>query len=132
VGVSLQVAILKVLSGHPQGRASLTALNSDLQILVGCRDWNGRMRRLATRAPDLDIFSQRFVVRDSGGWQLTDAGRTALAAMETAEMPSAELLATARGVSPCDIVATAQSANVVDLDCVRRQRRVSILASRSA
>jgi hypothetical protein len=37
-------------------------------------DWTDRMKGLAARAPDLDIFSQSFVVRDAEGWEITDAG----------------------------------------------------------
>lgn len=81
--MSLQVAILKVLSAHPQKRASVTKLNSDLRILAGCKDWNERMKRLAARMPNLDIFGQQLVLRDISGWQLTAAGGAALEAMET-------------------------------------------------
>jgi hypothetical protein len=130
--VSLQVAILKVLSGHPHGRATINDMNSDLGILVGCKDWNGRMKRLAARAPDLDIFGQELVVRDVSGWQLTEAGRAALALMEAAAPP--ELPAGAGDLPPSHIAATetVSPSNVVDLDWVRRQRRAPPMASRSA
>jgi hypothetical protein len=81
--MSLQVAILKVLSSHPNGRASLAAMNSDLSLLSGCRDWNSRMKGLAARAPDLDIFGMGFITRDATGWQITDAGREMLRSLET-------------------------------------------------
>jgi hypothetical protein len=38
---------------------------------------------LAARAPGLDNFGQSFVLRDDAGWQITDAGRTFLASLET-------------------------------------------------
>jgi hypothetical protein len=41
------------------------------------------MKRLAARAPDLDIFSQSFVRRDNAGWQITDAGRVFLDFLQT-------------------------------------------------
>jgi len=86
--VSLQMSIVKVLSSHPEGRASVAALNADLTILAGSgREWTLRMKRLAARAPDLDIFSQRLVVRDAHGWQLTAAGFDFLARVE-AEPPT--------------------------------------------
>jgi hypothetical protein len=47
------------------------------------RDWTDRMKRIVARAPDLDIFSQAFVVREPTGWQLTAAGREFLASVET-------------------------------------------------
>ena len=57
--MSLQIAILKVLVSHPEGRATIAALNSDLCILnTSGSDWTDRLRRLAARAPDLDIFGQ--------------------------------------------------------------------------
>jgi hypothetical protein len=55
--VSLQIAILKVLVSHPEGRATIAALNSDLCILnTSGSDWTDRLRRQAARAPGLDIF----------------------------------------------------------------------------
>jgi hypothetical protein len=134
--VSIQVAILKVLSGHPQGRATVDAMNADLRILGGCSDWNARMKRLAARAPDLDIFGQRLVVRDSSGWQLTGAGRAALASLETigpyqvtvANAPEPQVTPVAALV-PAE---TTQPVNVVDLNGVRRQRRAWVALVRSA
>lgn len=82
--MSLQMSIVKVLSSYPDGRATLAALNADLQILAGSgKDWTVRMKRLATRVPDLDIFVQALVVRDAHGWQLTAAGFELLHRVET-------------------------------------------------
>jgi hypothetical protein len=82
--VSLQIAILKVLVSHPEGRATISALNSDLCILnTSGSDWTDRLRRLAARASGLDIFGQRLVLRDSSGWQITPEGRTFLNLLET-------------------------------------------------
>jgi hypothetical protein len=64
--VSLQIAILKVLVSHPEGRATIAALNSDLSILyTSGSDWIDRLKRLAARAPAFDIFGQRLVLRES-------------------------------------------------------------------
>ena len=61
-----------------------SALNSDLSILyTSGSDWIDRLRRLAARAPGLDIFGQRLVLRDSSGWQITPEGRTFLNLLET-------------------------------------------------
>ena len=77
--MSLQIAILKVLVSHPEGRATIAALNSDLCILnTSGSDWTDRLRRLAARAPDLDIFGQGLILRDSSGWQITPEGRAFL------------------------------------------------------
>ena len=48
------------------------------------------MKRLLARAPGLDIFSRSLVVRDTQGWQITEAGRALLAAIED---PAASLVA---------------------------------------
>jgi hypothetical protein len=81
--VSLQIAILKVLSSHPDGRASVAAIKSDLAVLTASgRDWSERVKRLAERAPNLDIFGQRFVTRDQNGWAIAEAGRDFLRSIE--------------------------------------------------
>jgi hypothetical protein len=81
--VSLQVAILKVLSGCPGGRASVADLNLHLAFLnsIGA-DWTDRIRRLASRAGALDIFTHGLVLRDQDGWQITTAGRELIATIE--------------------------------------------------
>src|ERR1700692_2375840 len=82
--VSFQITVLKVLAGHPEGRSSLADLTRAVAILISSgTDWTNRTKRLAARAPDLDIFSQSFVLRDNAGWQITDAGRAFLASVET-------------------------------------------------
>jgi hypothetical protein len=69
------MSIVKVLSGHPHGRATVAALNADLKILAGSgREWTDRMKRLTARAADLDIFGLGLVVRGADGWQLTASG----------------------------------------------------------
>jgi hypothetical protein len=71
--------ILKVLSSYPGGRASVAELKRDLAILSSSGlEWTQRMRRLAARVPDPDVFGQRLVHRDETGWQLTEAGREIL------------------------------------------------------
>jgi hypothetical protein len=79
--VSLQFSVLKVLAGQPDGRATLADLNRTITLLSG-PEWTARMKRLAARAPDLDIFSSQYVLRDDIGWQLTNAGFAFLAALE--------------------------------------------------
>jgi hypothetical protein len=87
-GVSFQITILKVLAGHPEGRATLADLRRDVGILTSSgADWSQRMKRLAARAPDLDIFGQGFVIRDNAGWHLTAVGREFLQSIET-RMPA--------------------------------------------
>jgi hypothetical protein len=83
--VSLQVQIMLVLSGHPNGRATLAEMNADLAVLAGAGPgWSQRIKRLAANAPGLDIFTEGYVVRDAAGWQITYAGRKALQRMDRA------------------------------------------------
>jgi hypothetical protein len=81
--VSFQITILKVLAGHPEGRASRADLTRYVSILISSgTDWTNRMKRLAARAPKLDIFGDSFVVRDKNGWQITPRGRHFLASLD--------------------------------------------------
>ena len=82
--MSLQIAILKVLVSYPDGRATVAELKSDVSFLhTTGPDWTNRLKRLATRAPDLDIFGQKFVVRDKSGWEITAEGKAFLDLLET-------------------------------------------------
>jgi hypothetical protein len=81
--VSFQITILKVLAGHPDGRASHADVTKSVAILMSSgADWLDRMKGLAARAPDLSIFSSHYVIQDASGWQITDAGRAFLIAIE--------------------------------------------------
>jgi hypothetical protein len=81
--VSFQITVLKVLAGHPEGRASLADLTRYVSILISSgTDWTNRTRRLAARAPKFDIFGDSLVLRDDRGWQITEGGRQFLASLE--------------------------------------------------
>jgi hypothetical protein len=81
--MSFQITILKVLAGQREGRLPLAELRRDVAILISSgRDWMDRTKRIAARAPGLDIFSEAFVVRDIAGWQITAAGRALLMSIE--------------------------------------------------
>jgi len=81
--VSFQIAVLKVLAGHPQGHASLTDLKHYLAVLTcSGADWSQRMKQLAARAPKLDIFSSGYVLREPNGWLITAKGRDFLISIE--------------------------------------------------
>ena len=82
--VSFQITVLKVLAGHPEGHASLADLNQYVAVLTcSGADWSQRMKRLAARAPELDIFSSGYVLREPSGWQITAKGRDFLISIET-------------------------------------------------
>jgi hypothetical protein len=81
--MSFQITVLKVLAGHPEGRASIADLTRYVSILISSgTDWTNRTKRLAARAPKLDIFADSFVLRDDNGWRITEGGRHFLAALE--------------------------------------------------
>jgi hypothetical protein len=87
--LSFQITILKVLAGHPEGRTSLADLRQAVAILMSSgADWTDRMKRLVARAPDLDVFKSRFVLRDDAGWQISDAGRAFLVSLEAPMIPT--------------------------------------------
>jgi hypothetical protein len=52
-------------------------------------DWTDRMRRLAARAPNLEIFADAFLLRDDRSWCITNSGRQFLASLE-APIPAHE------------------------------------------
>lgn len=118
--MSFQITILKVLAGHPEGRASLADLRRAVAILISSgSDWTNRTKRLAARAPGLDIFSQALVQRDHTGWQITDAGRALLAGVE---MP---IPATAGGEQATEAVVTlapVPASPLIRLAAVSRRR----------
>jgi hypothetical protein len=129
--VSLQIAILKVLVSHPEGRATIAALNTDLSILnTSGRDWTNRLKRLAARAPDLDIFGQKLILRDSSGWQITPEGRAFLDWLESgaasANVPVAEPSRPPPEQPPLLLVGVARR------QPLRKQRRFAGSRSRSA
>lgn len=81
--MNFQVTVLKVLVSYPGGFAVLDDIKRDMALLATSgRDWADRTRRLAARVPDLDIFLQGLVDRESGGWKITDKGRSVLEFME--------------------------------------------------
>ena len=83
VGCGIQVAILKVLASHDSGRATTASLKRDIAILATSGpEWNARMRRLAGRVTAIDILASGYVLCDGDGWQITDAGRAFLCALE--------------------------------------------------
>jgi len=81
--VSIQVAILKVLASHGNGRATLASLKRDIVILTASGgDWGARLKRLAGRVASIDIFGSGYVFRDHDGWEITTEGRDFLCALE--------------------------------------------------
>lgn len=82
--MSTSIAILRVLSSYPDGRASVASLNADLKLLAS-REWFARVRALGIRAGSVNLFSEKLVMRDASGWTITEAGREFLAQLESGE-----------------------------------------------
>jgi hypothetical protein len=102
VGLSIQVAILKVLASHGNGRATLASLRRDIVVLTASGgDWSTRLKRLAGRVLSIDIFGSGYVLRDAEGWQITAKGRDFLQALEavTQDNQTAEIEQAASPVS---------------------------------
>lgn len=125
--MSFQITVLKVLAGHPAGRASLADLKQYVAVLTcSGADWSQRMKRLAARAPGLNIFSSGYVLREDIGWQITDAGRGFLTSLEArATEPVLETVALpAAVVSP----PPAPPSNVVEFADHLHKRRPRVAA----
>ncbi|MBR1225103.1 hypothetical protein JQ600_09250 [Bradyrhizobium sp. AUGA SZCCT0176] len=126
--MSFQITVLKVLAGHPEGRASLADLKRYVAVLTcSGADWSQRMKRLAARAPELDIFSSGYVLREPSGWQITQKGREFLILIEA---PSAEPALTPVALPP-PVVSdpTDLPPNVVQMMGHRVQRRRGLAAA---
>jgi hypothetical protein len=121
--VNFQITTLKVLAGHPEGRASLADLTRCVAILTSSgADWSERMKRLAARAPGLDIFTSGYVLRDSRGWQITDAGSAFLKSLEA--LASEQMVEPAAAPPPADVLAAPQlPQNVIQLADHKARRR---------
>lgn len=111
--MSFQITVMKVLAGHPEGRATVADLKRYVAVLTcSGADWSQRMKRLAARAPDLDIFSSGYVLREVSGWQITDAGRTFLTSIEA---PAPELAL----VEPAVLLPSAAAAPGLPLNVIQ-------------
>ena len=91
IGVSFQMSILKILAGQPDGQASLAVVKQYLAVFYcSGSEWTDRMKRLAQRAPNLDIFGQKLIIRERGEWRITDEGQALLLALEHSSAVTAE------------------------------------------
>jgi hypothetical protein len=84
------------------------------------------MKRLAARAPDLDIFTSGYVLRDDSGWRITEAGREFTKSIE-APPPASQLV-----IEPAAATATVKATpdfprNIIQIAGykVRRRRRAA-------
>ena len=121
--MSFQLTVLKVLAGHPQGRASIADLTRCVAILKSSgADWSERMKRLAARAPSLDIFTSGYVLREEIGWRITDLGLQFLASIETPAVEPAIEPAVAEAIAPVAVDLPENVIQLVGHKAARRQR----------
>ncbi len=120
--MSFQVTIMKVLAGQPDGKLPLAELRRDVAILSSSgREWSDRTKRMAERAPGLDMFSQGLVLRDAAGWQITAAGRALLASIEA---PASAREDTLESAEPA---ALPMPVRLIGINSRRRRRRLRSL-----
>ena len=118
--MNFQITVLKVLAGHPGGRASLDELRRAVAILISSGpDWTNRTKRLLARAPGLDIFTQALVQRDEAGWQITHAGKAFLAALEA---PIQVAAPSERAAEPALLLTRMPTSPVIQLNEAKRRR----------
>jgi hypothetical protein len=74
---------LKVLAGHPEGRASLADLKHYVAGLI-CSgvDWSQRIKRLGRTRAGIGHFTSGYVLREASGWQIMTKGREFLILIE--------------------------------------------------
>jgi hypothetical protein len=131
--VSFQITVLKVLAGSSEGRLPLADLRHDVALLISSgRDWTDLTKRIAARAPDLDIFSQAFVLREPTGWQITAAGREFLASVEKPVPPLAAPVEAAPAVTDLPVTGPPPAPLIGANARRKRRRRQTPRAVRSA
>jgi hypothetical protein len=121
--VSFQITVLKVLAGSPDGRLPLADLRHDVALLISSGpDWTDQTKRMAARAPGLDIFSQKLVLREPTGWQITAAGLELVASIEKPVPPVARPIENVRMVADPLVTTAEPPLPLIGLN-MRRQRR---------
>src|SRR5258705_13113043 len=76
-------------------------------------------KRLAARAPGLDIFTQAFVLRDEAGWQITHAGKAFLADLEAPVQVAAPM---DKAAEPALSLTQMPPSPVIQLNEIKRRR----------
>jgi hypothetical protein len=83
--VQFKLAILIVLARRSGGRASLDDLKEEVEALTAGDD---QSEGAASALDEIDIFQSGLIVPDGDGLLITDAGRSALRALEASNEPS--------------------------------------------
>ncbi|WP_192735927.1 hypothetical protein [Bradyrhizobium sp. OAE829] len=88
--MKFKLAILIALTRRPDGRASLDELRHDVEALTADED---QSEEIASALDDIDILQSGLVTPEGDGFRITDAGRSALKALEASNEPSFDLRA---------------------------------------
>lgn len=83
--MQFKLAILSVLAKRPDGHARLDELKREVAALTSRED---QPEEISSALRDIDIFQSALVIAKDGGFQITDAGRSALKALESSSKPS--------------------------------------------
>jgi hypothetical protein len=86
--VQFKLAILNVLAKYPDGHAELNELKREVEAFTSHED---PPEQISSALDDIDIFQSGLVIPDGDGLRITDAGRSALKAMEDSSKPSLDL-----------------------------------------
>lgn len=86
--MQFKLAILNVLAKYPDGHAELDELKREVEAFASHED---PPEEISSALDDIDIFQSGLVIPDGDGLRITDAGRSALKAMEDSSKPSLDL-----------------------------------------
>ncbi len=86
--MQFKLAILNVLAKYPDGHAELDELKREVEAFTSHEDPS---EQTSSALDDIDIFQSGLVIPDGDGLRITDAGRSALKALEDSSKPSLDL-----------------------------------------
>ena len=114
--MQFKLAILSALTARPDGRATFDDLKAEVEALTANED---QPEAVASALDDIDIFQSGLVIPEDGGLRITDAGRSALKALEGSSKPSFDL----PSASPShalktidDLIGTEERLKIFDLE----------------
>jgi len=86
--VQFKLSILNLLAKSPDGRAGLDELKREVEAFSRREE---PLEKMSSALDDIDIFQSRLVIPDGDGLRITDAGRSALQAIESSSQPSLDI-----------------------------------------
>jgi hypothetical protein len=84
--VRLRLDVLNVLANRPGGRATLDEVKREAGAFAPSESQTEQLKRFP-EIGEIDIFTSGLVFRDNGFLQITDAGRSLLHSLESANVP---------------------------------------------